>query len=224
MLHEAPDARATLTPRQRQILQYIQVSVKDRGYPPSIREIGLAVGLSSSSTVHSHLHTLERMGLIKRDPTKPRAIEVAHSASGQADSIAVPIWIGSGPVPLYVEDETERLVLPRTLVGDGPCFAWRVIGVSMKEGAILPGDWVVAVLRPPTHGEIVIAILDGTPTLHRYMQATGHIRLEPDNHRMRPITVKNPVIAGPVVAVFRRLEHSPHGGASSPALEAHGRR
>lgn len=209
-------ADKALTDRQRQILECIDTAMRDRGYPPSVREIGTAVGLGSPSTVHSHLSTLQRLGFLKRDPSKPRAIEVRwDSASGAAVERRpvrhVPLIgdVAAGTDVLAQENVEETMPVPADLTGDGELFMLRVRGDSMIDAGILDGDLVVA--RSETEakiGEIVIAGIPGEEATVKTFQRDGdQIVLVPANERLEPM-VFDPAdvrVFGRVVTVMRRL-------------------
>jgi repressor LexA len=201
------------TERQQRILEVIAAFTSERGYPPSVREIGERVGLSSSSTIHAHLKALERRGLIHRDPTKPRALRsngaAAPSGPPMPESVVMPI-IGrvAAGVPITAEENIEgEFVLPASFaprVSDG--FMLRVQGESMIEAAILDGDLIL--VRPQkqaSNGEIVVAMLDGEATVKRFYREDGRIRLQPENRAMEPIYASDVEIIGRVEAVIRRL-------------------
>lgn len=207
-----------LTRRQQQILDFIRAEVHRLGYPPSVREIGEAVGLSSSSTVHSHLAALEAKGLIRRDPSKPRALEVLDFRDGE-NAIdygrvrAVPVvgQVAAGQPILAAENIEQTLPLPVEFSGD-ETFILRVRGDSMIEAGILNGDFVV--VRQQTtanNGEIVVAMVSdetsGEPeaTVKTFYREADRIRLQPENSSMEPIYVTDVTIVGKVVALFRRL-------------------
>ncbi|MDP3984347.1 MAG: transcriptional repressor LexA [Acidimicrobiia bacterium] len=208
---------AELSDRQRQVLDYIREMVAARGYPPSVREIGQAIGLSSPSTVHSHLSSLVRAGLLRRDPTKPRAIEVlddarvsARRAGKREGTREVPLvgHIAAGSPILATEDIEDVYELPAALVGRGPVFMLRVKGDSMIEAGILDGDLVVVERGPnAVDGEIVAALIEGEEaTVKRLRRADGQIILEPANPALSPMTYTNGVeVIGRVVSVLRRL-------------------
>lgn len=209
-------ADKTLTARQRQILECIDTAMRDRGYPPSVREIGTAVGLGSPSTVHSHLSTLQRLGFLRRDPTKPRAIEVRwDSASGAAVERRpvrhVPLIgdVAAGTDVLAQENVEETMPVPADLTGDGELFMLRVRGDSMIDAGILDGDLVVA--RSETDakvGEIVIAGIPGEEATVKTFQRDGdQIVLVPANERLEPMVFdpEDVRVFGRVVTVMRRL-------------------
>ncbi|MET0565175.1 MAG: transcriptional repressor LexA [Acidimicrobiia bacterium] len=203
-----------LTERQQQVLEYIRQTVAERGYPPSVREIGEAVGLSSPSTVHSHLSALVSAGAIKRDPTKPRAImivgEEAAMARAQDDRVRdIPVLgrIAAGTPILAAEHVEEVLPLPVDLVGNDPVFLLEVKGDSMIEAGILEGDLVaVRSQKDALDGEIVAALIDGEEaTVKRLRRQDGKVILEPANPRYEPMVYTDGVeLVGKVVSVLRR--------------------
>lgn len=200
-----------LSPRQRQILEFIRSEVMKKGYPPSVREVGQAVGLSSSSTVHAHLGKLEEKGYIRRDPTKPRAIELLDRANGEnirTDVVQVPVVgkVTAGAPILAVENIEEYFPLPKEIAGDGETFMLKVRGNSMIEAGILNDDYVV--VRRQSHaenGDIVVALLEDEATIKRFFRETDHVRLQPENPHMQPIFVRDVQILGKVIGVFRKL-------------------
>lgn len=196
-----------LTKRQSQILEFIKRTVREKGYPPSVREIGAAVGLSSSATVHSHLSSLETKGMIRRDPTKPRAIEVLDDQF-QAVSDAVPIpvvgRVAAGVPILAVENIEEYFPLPHHVVRDQEVFILRVRGDSMIEAGIHDGDYVI-VRRQNTalDGDIVVALLEDDATVKRFYREQNRIRLQPENSSLEPIFTDNVTILGKVIGLYR---------------------
>src|SRR5688500_9877779 len=205
-----------LSPRQREILEFIEVQARDRGYPPSVREIGGAVGLTSPSTVHSHLNTLVRLGFLRRDPTKPRSIEVRFDAASGAPVDRRPVRhvplvgdVAAGTAVLAQEDVEETLPVPADFTGDGELFMLRVRGDSMIEAGILDGDYVVARSQPTAdRGDIVVAGIPGEEaTVKSYGRKGGKIVLTPANARLRPMELDagEVTIFGKVVTVLRRL-------------------
>jgi len=207
MLHSA-NSRPALSRRQKEIFEYILSCVKKKGFPPSIREIGQAVGLSSSSTVHSHLRSLEETGYIRRDPAKPRTIEIVPSSEDQESIFTIPILDRlEGPRPWAIKEHAgATLRVPSGLGGRKHSFLWRMTGESMKEAGILPGDLILVDGGAQVeNGDIVVAQISGEPTVKRLFRGNGFIRLESDNHRIRPIIVREAVIHGKVVAVIRRF-------------------
>lgn len=196
--------------RQRQILAYIKDTLRAKGYPPSVREIGEAVGLSSSSTVHTHLEKLEEMGLIRRDPTKPRAIEVLDEAPWRQKSLTPVPLVGrvtAGQPILAVENIEETYPLPTELVGDENVFMLTVQGESMINAGIFNGDFVlVREQATARNGDIVVALIDSEEaTVKRFFKEKDIIRLQPENDNMDPIYARDVSILGKVVGVFRRL-------------------
>jgi repressor LexA len=196
------------TERQRRILQAIGEFTSERGYPPSVREIGERVGLSSSSTIHAHLKALEKRGLISRDPTKPRALR-SEVGGAVRDALVVPI-IGkvAAGVPITASENVEgEFVLPSAFVPKASdAFMLRVQGDSMIDAAILDGDLVV--VRPQKNaqnGEVVVAMMDGEATVKRFYREEGRVRLQPENREMAPIYASDVEIIGRVEAVVRRL-------------------
>jgi repressor LexA len=196
------------TERQRRILEVIRAFTTEHGYPPSVREIGELVGLSSSSTIHAHLKALERRGLISRDPTKPRALRTENNFPA-APALVVPILgrVAAG-VPITAQEDVEgEFVLPTGFVPRASnAFMLRVQGDSMVEAAILDGDLIlVRPQRTAENGEIVVAMLDGEATVKRFYREPGRIRLQPENHALAPIYASDVEIVGRVEAVVRRL-------------------
>jgi repressor LexA len=206
--------RAT-TEKQQKILDVIREFTAEMGYPPSVREIGERVGLSSSSTVQSHLKTLERHGLLRRDPTKPRALVpadmVLRSVSARDDrpeSVSLPVLgrVAAGVPITATENLEETFVLPASFVKRNGAFMLRVKGDSMIEAAILDGDLIVVDPRPNAeNGEIVVAMIDGEATVKRFYREAGRVRLQPENRDMAPIYADDVTVVGRVEAVVRRL-------------------
>lgn len=208
-----PD-RSELTKRQREILDLIRSTVARRGYPPSVREIGDAVGLSSPSTVHSHLSSLTDAGFIRRDPSKPRAIEIVDVDGATPISRAavrdVPLvgHIAAGSPILAEEDIEEVYPLPTELVGTDPVFMLRIRGDSMMNAGIFDGDYVVVQKQPTARdGDIVAALIDGEEaTVKRFARNADNVVLHPENEAYEPMVFSKDVdILGVVVAVLRRL-------------------
>jgi repressor LexA len=206
----------TLTPRQRQILEIIDEHQRERGFPPSVREIGQRVGLTSPSTVHSHLTSLQRMGYLRRDPAKPRAIEVRFDPGSGAAVERRPVRhvplvgdVAAGTDVLAQENIEETLPLPADFTGDGDLFMLRVRGESMIEAAIVDGDYVVCRAQATAeNGDIVVAGIPGDEaTVKTYQRSGGKVTLLPANERLEPM-VFDPdevTIYGKVVTVLRRL-------------------
>ncbi|QGQ21019.1 transcriptional repressor LexA [Cellulomonas sp. JZ18] len=220
-----------LTARQRRVLETIRVAVETRGYPPSMREIGEAVGLTSPSSVKHQLTALERKGYLRRDPHRPRAIEVVQPDDARPAPTSTPpggLALGAdaperdgAPAPSYVpvvgriaaggpilaEQVVEDVFpLPRQLVGDGDLFLLRVAGDSMVDAAICDGDWVVVRRQPVAeNGEIVAAMIDGEATVKTLKRADGHVWLLPHNAAYAPILGDEATVLGRVVSVLRSL-------------------
>jgi repressor LexA len=199
-----------LTKRQREILAYVMDSMQERGYPPSVREIGTALGLTSSSTVHSHLAALEKKGFIHRDPSKPRAIEILKDGASQPPKrmVNVPVLgrIAAGQ-PIFAEENIEDVFpLPRDFVREDAAFILRVRGDSMIEAGIHDGDYlVVRQQATANNGEIVAAMLGEEATVKRFYRERDHIRLQPENSTMSPIIARDVTILGKAVGLIRRL-------------------
>ncbi|KSU85206.1 transcriptional repressor LexA [Fictibacillus enclensis] len=202
-----------LSRRQIDILEFIKEEVNAKGYPPSVREIGEAVGLASSSTVHGHLSRLEKKGLIRRDPTKPRAIEVLGLESDQiitkSRSVNVPIIgkVTAGSPITAIENVDEYFSLPEHVVGDDNVFMLTVEGDSMIEAGIYDRDLVVVKQQPTAeNGDIIVAMTDeNEATVKRFFKEKDHIRLQPENSSLSPILLPNVTILGKVIGVYRTL-------------------
>nr|WP_265523311.1 transcriptional repressor LexA [Oerskovia sp. JB1-3-2] len=228
-VHELPDGSSGgdgLTPRQRRVLETIRSCVEQRGYPPSMREIGEAVGLTSPSSVKHQLTTLERKGYLRRDPNRPRAIEVVQPDDSRAigplggegsdpasrDAQPAPSYVpvvgriaAGGPV-LADQVVEDVFPLPRQLVGEGELFLLRVTGDSMIDAAICDGDWVVVRRQPVAeNGEIVAAMIGDEATVKTLKKADGHVWLMPHNPAYQPIAGDDSQILGRVVSVLRSL-------------------
>ncbi|MBM7854131.1 repressor LexA [Desulfohalotomaculum tongense] len=204
----------SLNEREQSILNVIKENIREKGYPPSVREIGQSVGLSSSSTVHGYLKKLEQKGYIRRDPTKPRAIEILEEqkynrTAGDDDLVDVPLLgqVAAGNPLLAVENCEDILSLPRSFTGYGELFMLKIRGDSMIEAGILEGDLVLVRRQPnATDGEIVVALLDGEATVKRFFKEKNHIRLQPENPNMAPILVRDVQILGKVVGLLRSIK------------------
>jgi repressor LexA len=223
VVREIPDGPADavgLTPRQRRVLEVIRASVERRGYPPSVREIGEAVGLTSPSSVAHQLTTLQKKGYLRKDPNRPRAIEVIapldtdspYDPTGTGDDRPKPTYVPlvgqiAAGGPILAEQAVEDIFpLPRRLVGDGQLFLLQVRGDSMTEGAICDGDWVVVRQQPVADkGDIVAAMIDGEATVKQYVRKNGHTWLMPQNKDYEPIPGDDATILGRVVAVLRKV-------------------
>jgi repressor LexA len=216
---EPASRQSALTERQRKILAMIRETVEEHGYPPSIREIGEAVGLTSPSSVHSQLEALQRKGFIRRDPTKPRTIAV-HLEGMPNTPRPLPAYVPlvgriAAGVPITAEEQVEELVpLPRDLVGQGELFMLRVSGDSMIDAGVFDGDYVVVRSQPDAQeGEMVAAMLPGAgseaeATVKRLSRKGGRVRLLPANRAYEPIEGDDVTILGLVVTVLRRLHSS----------------
>ncbi|AQA05847.1 repressor LexA [Mycobacterium sp. MS1601] len=211
----------SLTERQRTILEVIRASVTTRGYPPSIREIGDAVGLTSTSSVAHQLRTLERKGYLRRDPNRPRAVDVRGADETTAavvtdvagsDALPEPTFV---PVlgriaaggPILAEEAVEDVFpLPRELVGEGSLFLLKVVGESMVDAAICDGDWVVVRQQNVAdNGDIVAAMIDGEATVKTFKRTSGQVWLMPHNPAFDPIPGNDAAILGKIVTVIRKI-------------------
>jgi repressor LexA len=222
-----PDREAAgdgLTQRQRRVLEVIRDSIERRGYPPSVREIGEAVGLSSASSVAHQLSVLQKKGWLRRDPNRPRALDVrlpddsphstavAELAAGAESPGSAPTYVplvgriaAGGPV-LAEQAVEDVFPLPRELVGEGTLFMLKVVGDSMVDAAICDGDWVVVRQQPTAeNGEIVAAMIDGEATVKTYKRRDGHVWLLPHNPAYEPIPGDDATVLGRVVSVLRRV-------------------
>ena len=211
-----------LTERQRTVLEVIRASVTNRGYPPSIREIGDAVGLTSTSSVAHQLRTLERKGYLRRDPNRPRAVDVRGANDGATpivttdvtgtDALPEPTFV---PVlgriaaggPILAEEAVEDVFpLPRELVGEGSLFLLKVVGESMVDAAICDGDWVVVRQQNVAdNGDIVAAMIDGEATVKTFKRTRGQVWLMPHNPAFDPIPGNDAAVLGKVVTVIRKI-------------------
>ena len=206
------DSAHKLTTRQQEIYEFIGSYSSAHGYPPTVRDIGKAVGLASSSTVHAHLANLEKAGLLRRDPTKPRAIELLDRAVDAVRSAVrtpgLPLigHVAAGQ-PILAEENIEDYVeVPQLAGGEDGEYVLRVRGESMKNAGILDGDFVV--VRPQQtgrDGEIVVAMVEEEATVKRFFREADHIRLEPENETMEPIRSRDVQVIGRVVGVFRSV-------------------
>jgi len=200
-----------LSSRQIQILNFIKSELLSKGYPPSVREIGKAVGLSSSSTVHAHLAQLEAKGYVRRDPTKPRAIEILDSYNSdfpkkEIANIPVIGKITAGEPILAVENIQDTFPIPVDFLGNGEFFILTVSGDSMIEAGINDGDYVI--IRKQNHcqnGDIVAALLEDEATIKRFYKEKDWIRLQPENSSMDPIIASDVVIVGKLVGLYRKI-------------------
>lgn len=199
--------------KQRQILEIIEDTVRRQGYPPTVREIGAAVGLSSPASVQGHLSALETMGYIRRGTAKRRALEVIRPMDGRSraevlshSSVCLLGRVAAG-TPLLAEENIEELIeIPGFLRGGEDCFALRVVGSSMVKAGILDGDIVVVRQQESADdGDIVVAMLDGEATVKRFFREADQVRLQPENDSMEPIYARDARVIGKVTGVLRRL-------------------
>lgn len=210
-----------VTKRQLAVLNCIEDCIRDKGYGPTVREVCQALGLSSPSTVHVHLKALEDKGYIKRDPLKSRSIALTYSLDAEDNEVTpldievqpfniinVPLVgnVAAGTPILAEENITNTISLPVEIVGDAASFMLSVRGDSMIEAGINDGDYVVVKEQPvANNGDIVVAIIDDGATVKRFYKERDHVRLQPENSSMEPIITTDCIIAGKVVAVFRRI-------------------
>lgn len=199
---------ADLNQRQTQILDYIKEKIKTSGYPPSVREIGQAVGLKSSSTVHAYLLQLEEKGFLRRDPTKPRAIIPTGEVEEQAHALSLPVVgrVAAGTPILAEQNIDSYLPVPTDFLGKGHHFVLKVQGDSMIDAGIFDGDYlIVKEQADASNGEIVVALLDDEATVKRLYKRNGYVELRPENQAMEPIIAENVKIAGKVAGLLRRM-------------------
>ena len=192
---------------QQRILDFIKSEIEEKGYPPSVREICAAVGLRSTSTVHAHLNHLEEKGLIRRDSTKPRALEVLDGTQARGRSVPLVGRVTAGQPILAIENIEEYLSLPQSVLGQGNMFSLRVEGESMIDAGIMDGDIVVLRQQDTAeNGEIVVAMTpEDEATLKRIFYEDGRVRLQPENATMAPIYVDNVTVLGKLVALIRQF-------------------
>ena len=192
---------------QQKILDFIRSEIETKGYPPSVREICAAVGLRSTSSVHMHLTQLEKKGLLRRDATKPRALELLDSPLSKARTVPLVGKVTAGQPILAIENIEDQLIIPNDLAAmDTELFALRVQGESMIEAGILDGDIVIVHSQERAeNGDIIVALIGDEATLKRIYYENGHVRLQPENHTMAPIIVPRAEVRGKVVALVRRF-------------------
>ena len=212
-------AHGKLSKRQAAIYDYIRTYTEEHGYPPSVREIGSAVGLKSPSTVHMHLKALEELSLIRRDPKKPRTIDVTKTQDDASklgsvvedlgsNTISLPLVgrVAAGMPILAEQNIEENLVLPTSIVGDASSFILRVHGDSMINAGIFNGDYIVVKEQQDAHnGEIVVALVGDSATVKTFYREKDRVRLQPENDAMQPIYVTDPIILGKVTALIRSM-------------------
>ena len=201
-------AYGKITAKQREILEYIKNEILNKGYPPAVREICEAVKLKSTSSVHAHLESLEKNGYIRRDPTKPRAIEIMDENFNltRREVVNVPVIgsVAAGAPILAVENIEAYFPLPADMMPNQNAFLLNVKGDSMIKAGIFEGDKVLVQQQPTAeNGEIVVALVDDSATVKRFYKEAGHIRLQPENDAYEPIIVPDCTIMGKVFGVFR---------------------
>ena len=198
-----------LTKRQREIFEFIRRYASKHGYPPTVREIGKAVGLTSSSTVHAHLANLEKIGMLRRDPTKPRAIELLIDKARKAirgQGLPLVGQVAAGAPVLAEENIEEYVEVPEMIGGEEGDYILRVQGDSMQDAGILEDDYVVVrSTNEAANGEIVVALLGDEATVKRFFREKDRVRLQPENKAYKPIRSKEVELLGRVVGVFRRV-------------------
>ena len=191
---------------QNKILEFIRQEIEEKGYPPSVREICAAVGLKSTSTVHAHLNNLERRGLIRRDSTKPRALELLDNSVSRGRSVPLVGKVTAGLPITAIENIEDYLTLPQGMLGHDELFCLRVQGESMIEMGILDGDIIVVRQQEDAeNGEVVVAMIDDEATVKRLYFEPTRIRLQPENSHMEPIYTDHVQVLGKVVALFRQF-------------------
>lgn len=203
-------AHGRISPKQQEILEYIKETVLKKGYPPAVREICEAVHLKSTSSVHSHLETLEKNGYIRRDPTKPRTIEIIDDEFNLArrELVSVPIvgTVAAGQPILAAENIEDYFPIPASMLPNTEVFMLRVKGDSMVNAGIFNGDCVIVRSQNTAdNGDMVVALLDDSSTVKTYYREDGHYRLQPENDTMDPIIVDQVQVLGKVIGVFRLL-------------------
>ncbi|MBU5482813.1 transcriptional repressor LexA [Clostridium sp. MSJ-11] len=194
--------------KQREIYDFIKDQVREKGYPPSVREICEAVGLKSTSTVHGHLKRLEKKGLLRRDPTKPRAIELVHDNINKKEMLNIPIigTVTAGQPILAVENIEDTFALPVNFINSNKdLFMLKIQGESMIDVGIMDEDWVIVEKSDSAdNGEIIVALIENEATVKRFYKEDGYIRLQPENKNMQPILVKDCKVIGKIVGLFRK--------------------
>ncbi|MBM7581441.1 repressor LexA [Caldicoprobacter guelmensis] len=197
-----------ITDKQRKVLEFIKKELKKKGYPPSVREICEGLGIRSTSTVHGYLERLEKNGLIRRDPTKPRAIEILEDTTflSNKEVVNVPIigQVTAGKPILAVENIEDTFPIPAEMLPNSNVFMLRVKGESMIEAGILDGDYVIVKQQPHAdNGDIVVALIEDEATVKRFYKEKDHVRLQPENRYMDPIIAREVSILGKVIGVIR---------------------
>ena len=204
-------AQDKITAKQEEILEYIKETILKKGYPPAVREICEAVHLKSTSSVHSHLSTLEEKGFIRRDPTKPRTIEILDDTFNfnRREMTNVPVVgaVAAGQPLLAEQNIEDYFPIPVELLPNADTFMLRVKGDSMINAGILDGDQIIVEQTPSAqNGDIVVALLEDSATVKRFYREDGHYRLQPENDYMDPIIVDHVEIQGKVIGLFRRMK------------------
>ena len=201
-----------ITPKQQEILDFLKKEILMKGYPPAVREICEAVHLKSTSSVHSHLETLEKDGYIRRDPTKPRAIEIMDDSFNylrtETEIASIPVigTVAAGQPLLAVENITDYFPFPANLLPNKETFILRVKGDSMINMGILDGDYIIVEqTNTAQNGEVIVALVDDSATVKRFYAEDGHFRLQPENDFMEPIIVDHVEILGKVIRLIRTL-------------------
>ena len=199
-----------ITKKQQEILDYIKGEIINRGYPPTVRDICNAVNLKSTSSVHSHLETLEREGYIIRDKTKPRAIEIVDDSfnSARCEIVNIPVVgrVAAGEPILAVQNIENYFPVPAEFIGNKTTFMLHIKGESMINAGIYDGDSIlVEECNTARNGEIIVALVDDSATVKTFYKEKGHIRLQPENDNMNPIIVDNCMILGKVIGLFRTM-------------------
>jgi repressor LexA len=205
-------ATGKISPKQQEVLDYIKSQILERGFPPAVREICVAVNLKSTSSVHSHLETLEKNGYIRRDPTKPRAIEITDDefALMRREMSQVPIVgsVAAGEPLLATENIEDYFPIPIEFMPNKDAFLLKVKGDSMINNGIFHGDLVLVEQTPVvSNGDMAVVLLDDGATVKTFYKENSHIRLQPENDYLEPIIVKDALVLGKVIGVFRFLNH-----------------
>ncbi|MFM9412872.1 transcriptional repressor LexA [Peptococcus simiae] len=213
--------KTALSARQVRILDFIIAEVEEKGYPPSVREIGEAVELKSSSTVHNHLNQLEKKGYIHRDPTKPRAIMILKNTDESdyqpytsdnnevfEEMVGLPVYgtVAAG-APIFADENLEdRISMPMRFVRDEGAFMLRIHGESMIEVGIMDGDYIIVAPQPTAqNGDIIVALIGDEATCKTFYREKNRVRLQPENQTMEPIYAENPMVIGKVIGCYRDM-------------------
>lgn len=204
-------SQGRITAKQQEILEYIKQNILKKGYPPAVREICEAVHLKSTSSVHSHLETLERNGYIRRDPTKPRAIEILDDefALTRREMVQVPMigTVAAGQPILAQENIEDYFPMPASILPNNETFMLRVKGESMIDAGIYDGDWIlVSQTNVAQDGDIVVALVEDSATVKRYFKEDGYYRLQPENTTMDPIIVEHLDVLGKAIGLIRIMK------------------